>query len=181
MQRGQYSPPNGAYPQDLPDYWRFGDGTLRTDLPSLTDAELAELGWTGPIEFPEYNYLTHERIWNESTKSFTITERPVPLPEPEPISEPLRPIDYKKFWDNLLSSTIYVSLKEAASTNLSLNTICTEFLILLADAKFGEPNVNAIQTSVSQIFTNSVFTNEELVEVQSLFKVTGLDQVYTLE
>jgi hypothetical protein len=180
MERGQYSPPNGAYPQELPTYWRFDDGTIRTDLPLLTDSQLAELGWIGPIEFPEYNFLTHERIWNESTRSFDVIQRDVPLPEPPTPPTPPRPIDYKLFWDNLLSSTIYVSLKEASSSNLSLNTICTEFLILLADAKFGEPNETAIQNSINQIFTTSVFTEEELIEVQSLFKVTGLDQVYTL-
>lgn len=47
-----YSTPLGGAPQQLPPYWRFGDGTVRTDLPNLNDAELAELGWIGPIEIP---------------------------------------------------------------------------------------------------------------------------------
>lgn len=47
-----YSTPLGGAPQQLPPYWRFGDGTVRTDLPNLNDAELAELGWIGPIELP---------------------------------------------------------------------------------------------------------------------------------
>ena len=176
--RGMYSPPNGNDPQLIPDYWRPAPGEeVRTDLPDLTDAELNALGWKGPIEFPEYDFLTHERVWNRETRSFDVIERSFPL---EPTPSVVRPVDYKLFWDNLLSSTIYVSLKESAASNLSLNTICTEFLILLADAKFGEPNETAIQNSINQIFTTSVFTEEELIEVQSLFKVTGLDQVYTL-
>ena len=47
-----YSTPLGGAPQQLPPYWRFEDGTVRTDLPNLNDAELAELGWIGPIELP---------------------------------------------------------------------------------------------------------------------------------
>ena len=181
--RGMYSPPNGNDPQMIPDYWRSAPGEeVRTDLPDLTDAELNALGWKGPIEFPEYDVLTHERVWNHETRSFDVIEKPVSLPEPEPetIPEPLRSIDYKRFWDNLLESTVYASLKESASTNLALNTTCTEFIILLADAKFGEPKEVLIQASINQIFTSSVFTAEELIEVQSLFSITGLDRVYTL-
>ena len=47
-----YSTPLGGAPQELPPYWRFEDGTVRTDLPNLNDAELAELGWIGPIQNP---------------------------------------------------------------------------------------------------------------------------------
>ena len=47
-----YSTPLGGSPQPLPPYWRFEDGTIRTDLPDLNDAELAELGWVGPIQNP---------------------------------------------------------------------------------------------------------------------------------
>lgn len=180
MQRGQYSPPTGNHPQDLPNYWKFIDGTIRKDLPSLNDTQLAELDWIGPIEFPEYDFLTHEGVWNRETRSFDVIERPFPL-DPPPSVAVVRPIDYKKFWDNLLESTVYASLKGSASTNLALNTSCTEFIILLADAKFGEPKEALIQASINQIFTSSVFTAEELIEVQSLFTVTGLDQVYTLQ
>ena len=45
-----YSTPLGGAPQPLPPYWRFLDGTIRTDLPELNDVELAELGWIGPIQ-----------------------------------------------------------------------------------------------------------------------------------
>jgi hypothetical protein len=182
MQSCLYSPPNKGYPQELPNQWRLPDGTWQIGLQSLDDQQLAELGWIGPIEFPDINYLTHEMIWNETTRSFDVRQRDVPLPEPikEPIPEPLIPVDYNMFWDNLLGSTIYTTLKSASANNLAINAVCTEFLILLADAKFGKPNEGAIQTSINQILTSLIFTEEELIEVQSLFKVTGLDRVYTL-
>jgi hypothetical protein len=47
-----YSPPGGNHPQELPDRWRFTNGEVRTDLKSLTTAQLKSLDWTGPIYVP---------------------------------------------------------------------------------------------------------------------------------
>jgi hypothetical protein len=83
-----YSTPLGGAPQKLPPYWRFQDGTIRTDLPNLNDAELAELGWIGPIQrpigkqvilkknLPEGQLLNYENNadyeYNEETESWTL-------------------------------------------------------------------------------------------------------------
>jgi hypothetical protein len=48
-----YSPPTGNHPQELPDRWKFADGSVRTDLKSLTNTELLLLDWTGPITQPQ--------------------------------------------------------------------------------------------------------------------------------
>jgi hypothetical protein len=60
-----YSTPCGGNPQPLPSYWRFDDGTVRTDLPDLNDAELAELGWVGPIKIPVGRKVTFREDLNE--------------------------------------------------------------------------------------------------------------------
>ena len=94
--KGQYSP-NGAHPQELPDYWRFSDGTLRTDLPELTDEELNALGWVGPIQMPPTpgtSYFTHSYEWNSETRSFDATE----LDE----FGKKRRVNYQGFWDSLI-------------------------------------------------------------------------------
>jgi hypothetical protein len=177
--RGMYSPPNGNDPQMIPDYWRATPSTEpRTDLPELSDAQLNALGWKGPIEFPEYDVLTHERVWNRETRSFDVIERSFPL---DPTPSVVGPVDYKTFWNELMTSGAYGTLKAAASTDLIINTLCTEFIALFVDAKFGEPNVPAIQTSLTQIISSIPFTTEDLAEIQAIFTVTGLDQVYTLQ
>jgi len=48
-----YSPPSGGHPQELPDRWKFADGTVRTDLKLLSNADLLSLGWVGPITTPQ--------------------------------------------------------------------------------------------------------------------------------
>lgn len=85
-----YSTPLGGAPQPLPSYWRFEDGTVRTDLPDLSDEELAKLGWLGPIEPPIRktvifkSQLTEQQIsyyenydkytYNEEDESWTFGE-----------------------------------------------------------------------------------------------------------
>jgi len=177
--RGMYSPPNGNDPQIIPDYWRPAPGEeVRTDLPELNDVQLNALGWKGPIEFPEYDFITHERVWNRETRSFDVIERPSPL---DPTPSVARPVDYKTFWNELMTSGAYTTLKAAASTDLTINTLCTEFIALIVDAKFGEPNVLAIQNSLTQIISSVEFSIEELGEIQEIFTESGLDQVYTLQ
>jgi hypothetical protein len=85
-----YSPPSGDYPQELPDRWRFGDGTVRTDLQSLTNAELGALGWSGPVSYLtprqldeegndlvepwDYDSNTHKAVWYKAERKFIVVE-----------------------------------------------------------------------------------------------------------
>ena len=170
---GTYSP-NGAYPQELPDYWKFADGTIRTDLQTLGDEELASLGWF-PASMPPTpgtSYFTHSYEWNSDTISFDATE----LDE----FEKRRRVDYKRFWGMLINTTAYSSIKEASSQSLLANTLATEFIALISDAKNGDANVEKIQESLNQILLNISFTDSELAEIQEAFTQSGMFVVYTL-
>jgi hypothetical protein len=174
MSRGQYSP-NGAYPQELPDYWRFADETLRTDLPELTDEELEELGWFGPIEMPPIagtSPYTHSYKWNSEDLSFDATE----LDE----FEKRRGVNYQLFWDGLINTSAYSTIKATASQSLEVNTVATEFIALLGDAKNGRANVEKIQEILLEIVENIPFSEEELQEIQEIFVTSGMFAVYTL-
>lgn len=175
MFRGQYSP-NGAYPQELPNYWKFSNGTIRTDLPDLSDNELKELGWHGPIQMPPTpgtSYSTHNYEWNSETLSFDAIE----VNE----YEKQRRVNYQRFWDKLINTSAYVKIKETASQSLTTNTLVTEFIALLNDAKNNHANIGKIQESISNIFTNINFTKEELAEIQNIFIDSGMSAVYTLD
>jgi hypothetical protein len=171
QERGQYIPPSRNYPQQLPDYWRFEDGTIRRDLPELSDEKLAELGWHGPIEMPS-NHFEYSYEWNSETLSFDATE----LNE----FEKERRVNYNDFWNRLLNSAAYQTIRGAATQSLAVNVYCTEFIALLSDAKMGQPNKEKIQESIGNIFTNIPFTEEEMAEVQQIFSETGMSAVYTL-
>jgi len=172
----QYSPPSRNYPQELPDYWRFEDGTVRTDLQSLTDAELNALGWHGPItmpdDIPNTSAFTHKYTWNRDTLSFDVEE--VSSPEKE------RLVDYRDFWNRLLETNAYAAIKAEASTTLVVNTVVTEFVSLLSDAKSGNAMPTHIQQSLNNILSNVSLTDEQLSEIQDAFTKSGMFAVYTI-
>ena len=177
--RGLWSPPNGAAPQMLPDQWRNNPGDeLIYDLPEKTDDELIALGWK-KSHMPGYPthgvaFYNNEYNWNSETREWDPTEL-------EDGEKELR-VDYRRFWNNLLDADVYVTMKTAASTTLAANTLLTEFIALLDDAKRVKGNANTLkmQASISGILAGITFSADELAELQTLFDKTGMSAVYTL-
>lgn len=118
-----YSPPNKGYPQELPDRWRFADGTVRTDLKSLTNEQLAHLDWIGPIVMPvsrqrdeegndlvenyDYDPLTHKPVWYAAKRKFVFLENHIdetPYTSGELIQDPNNIENWGGFKVKLLSS-----------------------------------------------------------------------------
>jgi hypothetical protein len=95
----------------------------------------------------------------------------VPLP-PEP--------DYIAFWEALMSSSVYASIREQSFTSLPMNTLGTEFIALIGDAKVGRPNETAIQQSIIAILQTGTFTEEHLIELQEALEVGHLENIYTI-
>jgi len=180
----QYSPPNRAYPQQLPDVWRFEDGTIRTDLQELSDEELNALGWHGPIEMPSSeSCFAYENKWNEETLSFDYIE--LDLFEKE------RRVNYIFFWQFLLHGSlgsnnpgfngpVYTRIKNECKKSLEVNTVVTELIALIGDAKSGNAFVEKIQNSITEIMNLIEFTEDELKEFQKIFKICGMINVYTI-
>jgi hypothetical protein len=82
------------------------------------------------------------------------TPEPAPAPPPPPPS-------YTAFWDALLASTVYGSIRTQSMASLPMNTLATEFIALLGDAKAGRPNEAAIQASMSAVFATGTFTEAD--------------------
>ena len=172
-ERGMFSPPNGASPQIIPDYWRnTPDEEPRTDLPELTDEELNALGWKGPIAMVPFDFYTQDRVWNTQTREWDILEL-------DQIEKEKR-VNYQKFWDDLINTSAYTTIKATASQSLLANTLATEFIALLTDAKNGRANVLKIQEELLEIIQNIQFTEEEFEEIQTVFTDSGMYSVYTL-
>jgi hypothetical protein len=179
----------GYFPIELPNYWRFDDGTVRTDLQELSDEDLETLGWIGSIEMPPLpgtSYHTHSYEWNSDTLRFDAVE----LDE----FEKKRRVNYQEFWDNLIegglvgnwetqekTGTSYKTIKEYSKQSLEINTIVTEFVTLISDAKRGYANVTAIQNSIYEILNNIPLSQNELKELKDLFDYSGMSAIYKLE
>jgi hypothetical protein len=130
-----YSPPSGDFPQGLPDYWKFDDGVVRTDMKNLGTRQINELGWTGPYTYPvpknredatqpfDYDPEIQKYIWDRVELKFYIVEmdedeiaylqalRKPPAPEPPAIPEP----KWEFFEKVVLRNTSIINLLETAA------------------------------------------------------------------
>jgi hypothetical protein len=100
-----------------------------------------------------------------------------PLPAPEP---PAPGPDYLAFWDALMGSTVYGSIREQSFVSLPMNTLATEFIALIGDAKAGRANEAAIQASMDAILGTGTFAEADLAELQGVLEAGNLDDVYSL-
>ena len=88
--------------------------------------------------------------------------------------------NYIAFWDALLASTVYTSIRSQSMASLPMNTLATEFIALLGDAKAGRANTAAIQASMSAIFTTGTFTEDDAAEFTGALAAGLLDEIYVL-
>ena len=100
---------------------------------------------------------------------------PLPAPAPAPPGP-----DYIAFWDALTTSTIYTAIREQSFTSLPMNTLATELIALLGDAKAGRANEAAIQASMAAILATGTFTAAQLTELQAALVAGHLESIYAL-
>jgi hypothetical protein len=176
MSNGQFSPPNGNYPQEVSEKWVLEDGTIQENLKELTDEQLNALGWSGPITFPaEYVYYSNNVEWNKETKSFDI----IPLREDQE-DEVKRRIDYRSFWDKFASSAAYTKIKNYSTSNLEANLTLTELIAHISDGKLYKQILKSEVQAKLDYFTNNItFTTDELSEVNTIFIETGFAVLFT--
>jgi hypothetical protein len=173
------------YPEEIFGSYTTVYGEVFTNLEQLTDAELEELGFY-LIELPEglykiknqegkyppEEYWTHSYIWDRTIPGFIVEENDLELIKKQ--------INYNAFWNDLSETSSYDKIREQSMTSLSVNTIATELIALLSDAKSHNVKVNRIQSCLDFIFTNIEFSEEELLEVQEIFIGTGMHYQYTI-
>ena len=100
---------------------------------------------------------------------------------PEPAPAPPAPgPDYLAVWDALMVSTVYGSIREQSFVSLPMNTLATEFIALIGDAKAGRANEAAIQASMGAILTTGTFTEDHITELQAALEVGNLGGIYSL-
>jgi hypothetical protein len=127
-----------------------------------------EDGATIPSDIGNCDYQKYLQWLNEGN---------APIPKPQ---LPLPPPDYFAFWNALLVSDVYASIRTQSMSSLPINTLATEFISLIGDAKIGRPNEPALQYSMSAIFTNGAFTETNIEEFNNLLKMGNLDGIYQL-
>ena len=64
--------------------------------------------------------------------------------------------------------------------SLPMNTLATEFIALIGDAKAGRANEAAIQASMSAVFATGTFTEDDAEEFTAALAAGRLDDIYML-
>ena len=121
-----------------------------------------------PADSDNTDYAAYLRWWAEGN---------TPLPAPAP---PAPAPDYLAFWDALMASSVYASIREQSMASLPMNTLATEFIALIGDAKAGRANTLAIQASISAILTTGTFTQSHRAELNAALDAGNLSAVYSL-
>lgn len=163
--RGRYATAGDTYDPELDLF------IPAQPFPSWT-LDLEALTWNPPVPYPSDG---EAYVWAEEAGEWQTAPPPEPEPEPEP-----EPPDYYAFWDALLISGVYQSIRAQALTNPAVLVACTEFVAAIGDAKAGRPNVPAIQMCIWLLLQAASFTPEELAELESLLAVGGLQDIYRL-
>ena len=88
--------------------------------------------------------------------------------------------NYILFWDALMASTVYAAIREQSSASLPMNTLATEFIALIGDAKAGRSRETAIQASINALLATGTFTQDHLNELQAALEIGCLNSIYTL-
>jgi hypothetical protein len=120
----------------------------------------------------EFNVITGEQtvIPLTAEEIAELQSRPVPPPPPS----------YTAFWDALIASSVYASIRTQSMASLPMNTLATEFIALIGDAKAGRANEAAIQASMSAVFATGTFTEDDAEEFTAALAAGYLDTTYTL-
>jgi len=135
-----------------------------------------ELSIVGRIDDDNLMRVTGDAAtWAEYQAWLAEGNTPLPAPEPPPPGP-----DYLAFWDALMGSTVYGSIREQSMASLPMNTLATEFIALIGDAKAGRANEAAIQASMAAILATGTFAEADLLELNEALKQGNLDLLYAL-
>jgi len=178
-------------PNQTAEIFPYSIGALRRDNPNVSfprspSGELLADWNVFPVVSqtpPEHDPITQNLSQGTPTlvdgqwlQTWEITEASA-----EQITERQRDlIDYLAFWDALMGSTVYGSIREQSFVSLPMNTLATEFIALVGDAKAGRANEAAIQASISAILSVGTFSEEQLQELGDAFVAGNLDSIYSI-
>jgi hypothetical protein len=150
---------------------------------SLNDAHIHAIQWDGKAGETEYtgNPKPPNSFFSDKNliaPYLTALEKYL-ASVPTPVPAAPRP-DYVLFWDALLASTVYGSIRTQSMASLPMNTLATEFIALLGDAKAGRPSEPAIQASMDAILSTGTFTAAQATELSQALKAGRLGDIYTV-
>jgi hypothetical protein len=178
-------------PNQIAEIFPYSIGNLRRDNPNVSfprnpsDALLASYDVFPVVsqEPPSHDPITENLgqinptlVNGEWLQAWEVT----PASAEEIFERQRAAADYLAFWDALMTSSVYGSIREQSMESLPMNTLATEFIALIGDAKAGRANEAAIQASISAILLVGTFSEEQLQELGAAFVAGNIDSIYSI-
>ena len=168
------------YPANLADVRKANPSVSFPRNPS--DDLLHPYGWRPVIKSPEPAYDAFHQQLTEGTPTEIVPgqwEQTWQITEIPADQLPFR-CDYQAFWDALIAAPVYQIIRQQATTDLAVNTCCTEFIAAMTDAKLGRVNKDALQMCITLLMQALQLTTEQVTELNSILAIGNLNRVYTL-
>lgn len=170
--------PGSSFPKVITEsiYNSFGyDVVFNGPQPTLTEYQYAQRDGVELIEGKWFTkFIAAERFVDDEES--TAAEKIAAYEEGKVLSR-MKSADYVGFWQALIRSTVYATLKENAKTDLAANVLATELISLLGDAKANHVDVEALQAGIWEVV--AVLTPELVTELDGLMDTYGMGD-YTL-
>ena len=88
--------------------------------------------------------------------------------------------NYRGFWQALLGSSVYQTLRMAAAADLGANMLVTELIAAFADAKLGEPNEQVIGAAMEELLASMQLPADDLDALYAALKANGLYELFPI-
>lgn len=169
------------YPASFADVKKANPQVSFPQNPS--DDTLFPYGWRKVCEVNPPDYDSFSQTLNEVTPTDQLIDKQW-RQKWEVIDIPIEELpyrcDYQAFWNALIAAPVYQIIRQQATTDLAVNTCCTEFIAAMTDAKSGRVNKDALQMCITLLMQALQLTTEQVTELNSILAVGNLNRVYTL-
>jgi hypothetical protein len=178
-------------PNQIAKIFPYSIGALRRDNPGTSfpavpsEQTLAKWNVFPVVDKPAPSYDAITQNCNQLNPTLVdgkwTTAWKVTSATPEQINQRIRAnANYFAFWDVLTARSIYAAIREQSFVSLPMNTLATELIALLGDAKAGRPNETAIQASMDALLATGAFTQNHWVELAEALEAGKLDGIYDI-
>lgn len=98
---------------------------------------------------------------------------------PAPVALKAGP-DYVTMWDELIASNLYQKVLAQSTRSLPVASFKVDFLAAFSDAKWGRPNIDAMQAAIDLILGVLTLDQDDYEELWRMLRRNNLDELFII-
>jgi hypothetical protein len=88
--------------------------------------------------------------------------------------------DFVAVWDELIASRLYQKVLAQSTQSLPVASFKVDFLAAFSDAKWGRPNIDAMQAAIDLILSVLTLDPEDFGELETMLRRNNLDDLFAI-